>query len=178
MSPEVVYLPFGVVKDATCPSPACCSVPSEQLHWPFVSTQLATFQPAAEKMFAARSHATATDETERQLGASGNVTEPVVVVLSVYVPSSFATNVPVVVREPLTGTVAQPKLRSDTSMSPDNFRHEDATVHDPTMLPPQGVTPAQLSAAPEPPLPPVFATPPVALDPPEVEACPAEPPGF
>jgi hypothetical protein len=46
------------------------------------------------KMFPTRSHPTATDEIERQAGASGNVTEPVVVVPSTYVPSALAVKVP------------------------------------------------------------------------------------
>ena len=38
------------------------------------------------------SHATLTDETDRHEGASGNVTEPVVTVLSVYNPSGLAVH--------------------------------------------------------------------------------------
>jgi hypothetical protein len=48
------------------------------------------------KILPTLSHPTATEEIDRQFGASGNVTVPVVVVLSVYVPSALAVNVPVV----------------------------------------------------------------------------------
>jgi hypothetical protein len=94
--PSVVYLPVGSVKETMAPIPPFCSVLSEQLHWPFVSVHVAVFQPRAEKMFPALVHCTGTPEIARHELSSGNVTEPVVVVLSVYVPSSLRIRVPVV----------------------------------------------------------------------------------
>jgi len=47
-------------------------------------------------MSPAVAHVTATDEIVRQEGAKGNVTLPVVVVLSTQVPSALATKLPVV----------------------------------------------------------------------------------
>jgi hypothetical protein len=51
-------------------------------------------------------------------------------------------------------------------MGPDNFRHEDVTFQVPTTSPPQGDTFVQLSAPPEPALPPVLVEPPVLVLPP------------
>src|SRR6188768_865804 len=117
-----------------------------------------------------------TDEIARQDFASGKVALPVVFVLSVKVPSALATKVPVVVSEPTTGTVGQPRLAKDTSMSPDIFRHDDVTFQAPTTLPPHGVTLVQLAVGPPPPplgRPPVLLAPPLELPP--VEAVPAPP---
>jgi len=47
-------------------------------------------------MVPAFSHVTGTDDTVKHEGGRGNVTDPVVVVLSVYVPSALATKEPVV----------------------------------------------------------------------------------
>lgn len=150
------------------PAPPCCSVLSVQLHFPLVSLHAALVQPSAVKMLPAFSHDTGTDEMERHEAASGNVTEPFVVVLSVYVPSAFAVYVPVVWSEPVAGTVAHPRLASDTSILPDNVTHEDVTFQVPTTLPPQGDT---LGQEVEPPaLPPPV---PVLLAPPFVEVAPA-----
>ena len=113
------------------------------------------------------------DETVRHEAANGNVMEPVVVVLSVNVPPELAVHVPVVWRDPVTGTVAQPISSSDTSMSPDNARHDDVTFQVPTTLPPQGVTLEQV--APPPPLPPELELPPDPDPPPAVT--PPEPVG-
>jgi hypothetical protein len=60
---------------------------TEQVHWPFVSVQEDVAQPRAPKMVPAFSHETGTDEIVRQAADNGNVTEPVVVVLSRYEPS-------------------------------------------------------------------------------------------
>src|SRR6188508_3293962 len=112
-------------------------------------------------------HSTGTEEIDRHDAASGNVTDPVVVVLSVYVPSALATNEPVVCTEPFTGTVVQPRLVRMTSMSPDSFRQEDLTFQVPTTLPPQGDTLLQLVPEPIPELPPApELLPPVLVVPP------------
>jgi hypothetical protein len=78
------------------PRPALCSALSEQLHIPSVSAQAEVVQPTERKRFPILPHSVDTDETVRHAVASGNVTAPSVVVLSVYVPSALATNVPVV----------------------------------------------------------------------------------
>jgi hypothetical protein len=57
---------------------------------------VAVFQPSAEKIFAARVHVTGTPEMARHELSSGKVTEPIVVVLSAYVPSSLSTKLPLV----------------------------------------------------------------------------------
>ena len=131
-----------------------------QVHVPPASLQVVLAQPSAEKAEAALVQVTGVDETERHAGASGNVIMPVVTVLSVYVPLLLAIQVPVTCREPVTGTVMHPRLAKTTSMSPERARHDDATVHEPTAEPPQGVTPGQFGAG----MPPV---PPLPLDPPE-----------
>ena len=111
-----------------------------------------------------------TDETDRHAADNGKVTEPVVTVLSTYVPSLLAVQVPVTWRDPLTGTVLQPKLARVTSMSPVSDRHDDVTSQVPTTDPPQAVPPGQLV---DPLVPPV---PPVAVDPPEPGLPPVAPP--
>ncbi len=123
-------------------------------------------QPSAWRLPAALSHATFTDDTDRHAGASGNVMEPVVTVLSVYdVPSGLAVHDPVTCSEPVTGTLLHPRLARVTSMSPEMFRQDDATVQVPTTEPLQGVSPGQLP--PEvPPLPLVVLVPPEPGDPP------------
>jgi hypothetical protein len=120
----------------------------------------------ALKMLPTLSQATGTDETERHAVASGNVIDPVVLVLSLYVPSALAMKVPVVDREPFTDMVGQPRLVEETSMSPDNARHEEVTFHVPTRSPPQAAPLLQFGAPPEPMLPPV-PSPAVPLEPPE-----------
>ena len=83
---------------------------------------------------------------------------------------------PVVLTEPVTGTVGQARLKMDTSMGPDNFRQDEATVHDPTTLPPQAETLAQLPPLPV--LPPApFAAPAVVAAPAALD-CPAPPGGL
>jgi hypothetical protein len=175
--PEVVYEPLFTTNGGTVPSAASCWVVSEQLHPSPASVHAPPFQPVALKMLATLLQATGTDEIERHEAASGKMTEPVVVVLSVNVPSALATKLPVVCREPFTGTVLQPRLVRVTSMSPDNFRQDDVTFQVPTTLPPQGDTLVQFSEPPElppvlmePPLlvvePPVLVEPPVAVEPP------------
>ena len=108
------------------------------------------------------------DETVRHEEVNGNVMVPVVVVLSVNVLSEFAVHVPVAWRDPVTGTVAQPISSNDTSMSPDNCRHEEVTFQVPTTLPPQGVTLEQAAGW----LPPLPGDPPFPLELPPLAAPP------
>jgi hypothetical protein len=69
---------------------------AEQLQWPLASLEQVTLaHPSAVMAPAALEHSTLTDETDRHDGANGNVMEPVVTVLSVYVPSLLAIHVPV-----------------------------------------------------------------------------------
>jgi hypothetical protein len=82
---------------------------------------------------------------------------PDVVVLSEYVPSALATQLPVTSRDPVTGMDLQPRPNPDTSRSPVTSRHDDATVHVPTTSPPQAATSEH-----EPPPLPGFVTVPVA----------------
>ena len=80
-------------------------------------------------------------------------TDPVVTVLSTYVPSALAVKVPVVVSVPVTGTLGQPRLKYQPSMSPAKAKQEDdETVQVPTTEPPHGVTSGQ--DGPAPPVPP------------------------
>ena len=83
----------------------------------------------------------------------------------------MAVQVPVTFRDPVTGTVLQPRLARETSMSPDKVRHDDVTVQVPTMEPPHGVAVGQLP--PEAPPDPPFGEPPVPVLPPVPE--PPEP---
>src|SRR5688572_19188296 len=112
---------------------------AEQLHFPPVTEQVA-FHPSGEKASAAFSQVTGTDETVRQSSPSDMVAEPVVIVLSVYVPSALAVKVPVTVSVPVTGTLVQPRLRYQPSMSPTKAKQEDEeAVQVPTTEPPHGV---------------------------------------
>jgi hypothetical protein len=52
---------------------------------------------------------TGVDETVRHEGVNAKVMEPVVTVLSVYVPSALAVHVPVVDSEPVTGIFGHPR---------------------------------------------------------------------
>ncbi len=72
---------------------------------------------------------------------------------------------------PVTGTLAQPKLKRETSRAPDNFRQDDATVHDPTTLPPHAATLLHVpGSAPAPaPAPPGLGEPPLPFAPPDEE---------
>ena len=87
-------------------------------------------------------------------------------------PSELTVKVPVVVKEPVTGTVGQPKLDSETSMSPVIFKQEDITVQVPTALPPQAATLLQLPPLPI--APPVVLAPPIVLAPPTLLVPPLE----
>ncbi|MEO8920646.1 MAG: hypothetical protein ABI488_24745 [Polyangiaceae bacterium] len=100
--------------------------------------------------------------------ARGKVAEPVVTVLSVNVLSALTVNVPVVVKEPVAGTVLQPRPKIDTSIAPDSVRQDDSTFQAPTALPPQGESAVQLEPAPAPPpfSPPVLLPPALELPPP------------
>ncbi len=83
---------------------------AEQLHlsplWEHV-----ILQPSGTKACAALSQVTGTLETLRQSALRETFAEPLAVVLSTYVPSALAVKVPVVVSVPVTGTLAQPRLR-------------------------------------------------------------------
>jgi hypothetical protein len=85
-------------------------ITAEQLHVPPVTEQVAV-QPSGAKADAALSQDIGTDETVRQSLLSDTFAEPVVTVLSVYVPSALAVKVPVVVSVPVTGTLEQPRLK-------------------------------------------------------------------
>ena len=82
----------------------------------------------------------------------------------------MAMNDPVVVSDPTTGTVGQPRLASDTSISPDSLRHEEVTFQTPVTSPPQGESPVQVGPAP-----PLLAPPPPTLELPPLEGAPALP---
>jgi len=57
---------------------------AEQLHLPLASVeQVAVFQPSAVMPLCSLEHSTGTDEIDRHEASTGNVMEPVVVVLSV-----------------------------------------------------------------------------------------------
>jgi hypothetical protein len=100
-----------------------------------------------------------TDETERQSGPSDTFAEPVVTVLSVYVPSALAVKVPVVVSVPVTGILVQPRLKYAPSRSPAKAKQDDEeTAQVPTTEPPHGVTSVQ--DGPAPPVPPAPLGPP------------------
>ena len=115
--------------------PALLAV-AEQLHWPFSSEQVAG-QPRTSNWPPILEHSTLTDETVRHCVVNGNVMEPVVVVLSSYVPLALAVHVPVTFMVPTIGTDGQPIPRSDASMLPDRLRHADVTFQVPTTSPPQ-----------------------------------------
>jgi hypothetical protein len=126
-------------------------------------------------MPAAPVHVTGVDEITRHEGPSVKCSWPVVVVSSEYVPSALAVNVPVTASMPVTGADGQPAPTSDRSRAPLTARHDDATVHVPTTLPPHAVTFGQ--DAPPPPLPPrpvVPALAPAPVDPPRPALHPAE----
>jgi hypothetical protein len=125
---------------------------AEQLHFPPLGEQVA-FQPSGAKASAAFSQLTTTDETVRQELSIDTFAEPVVVVLSTYVPSALAVKVPVVVSVPVTGTLGQPRLKYQPSISPAKAKHEDEeTAQVPTTEPPHAATSGQ--DGPVPPVPP------------------------
>jgi hypothetical protein len=108
-----------------------------------------------------------TDETVRQSLPSDTFAEPVVSVLSLYVPSALAVKVPVVVSVPVTGTLEQPRLRYEPSRSPTKAKQEDEeTVQVPTTEPPHEATSGQVGPAPPVPAVPV----PLPPGPPLVQA--------
>jgi len=110
-----------------------------------------------------------TDETVRQSLPSDTFAEPVVSVLSMYVPSALAVKVPVVVSVPVTGTLGQPRLKYEPSRSPVKAKQEDEeTVQVPTTEPPHEATSGQVGPAP--PVPPVPVPVPLPPEPPLVQA--------
>ena len=77
-------MPLVIAQGETTPMLPLWLAVAAQLQWPLESfEQVAVAQPSAVMAPAALSHATLTDETERHAAANGNVTEPVVTVLSV-----------------------------------------------------------------------------------------------
>jgi hypothetical protein len=83
---------------------------AEQLHWPLASVEhSAVFHPAAVKTPDIFEHSTGVDETVRHEVDNGKFIEPVVIVLSEYVPSALAVQVPVTFSDPVTGTFEHPK---------------------------------------------------------------------
>jgi hypothetical protein len=120
-------------------------------------------------MLAAPAQVTGVEEITRHEGSNVNVSVPVVVVLSEYVPSELAVHVPVTSRDPVTGADEQSMPINDTSSSPVTFRHDDVTFQVPTTLPLQGVTFGQSTGwllPPLPALPPLPGDPPFAFEPP------------
>src|SRR6187399_760026 len=79
---SVVYEALSSVYGATNPGPPCCVVVNVQRHSPFVFVQAPVVHPSGGKIVPAFSQVTATDETVKQDGDNGNVTDPVVVVPS------------------------------------------------------------------------------------------------
>jgi hypothetical protein len=65
--------------------------------------------PADVKVPDILEHSTGVDETVKHDEANAKVMEPVVVVLSVYVPPLLAVHVPVVTNDPVAGTFAHPR---------------------------------------------------------------------
>ena len=65
--------------------------------------------PAAVKSPEILEHWTGVDETVKHELDNGKVIEPVVSVLSEYVPLALAVQVPVTFSDPVTGTFAHPK---------------------------------------------------------------------
>lgn len=106
------------------------------------------------------SQVTGADEITRHFGAKVKCSSPVVIVLSRYVPSDLAVNVPVTAKEPVIGAEQPGAPTGDKSKVSLTARHEDATCQVPVTSPPQGDTLAQDA----PPLPPV-ELPPVELPP-------------
>jgi hypothetical protein len=158
------------------------SAVAEQLHWPLASVeQVAVFQPTAVKPLAILEHSTGTDETVKHESLNGNAMEPVVVVLSVYVPLPLAVHVPSTCRDPVTGTVLHPTSKL-TSQSPDKVRQDDVTFQVPTGWPPLPELPLLAEEPPRPAFPPEFppellpAEPPFAVVPLEPPVVPPEPP--
>lgn len=77
-------MPLVIAQGETTPSPAVWLAVAVQLQCPLESfEQVAVDQPRGVMAPAALSQATLTDETERHAAVNGNVTEPVVTVLSV-----------------------------------------------------------------------------------------------
>jgi len=82
-------------------------------------------------------------DTFRHTGATVISAVPDVVVLSVYVPSDLALQVPLTFSDAETVMVVQPIPSPDASISPLTSRHDDATLQVPTTSPPQGDTSMQ-----------------------------------
>lgn len=118
-------------------------------------------------MLAAPAQLVWVDEITRHEGAKVNCSLPVVSVLSEYVPSALAVQVPVTCSDPVTGAEGQPAPTSERSRLPVTFRQDDVTAQAPTRFPPQAVTFGQdVPAPPVPEIPPEPTAPPVPDFPP------------
>src|SRR5512146_334772 len=95
-----------------------------------------------------RSQVVVVPETFRHAAGTVICSLPEVVVLSVYVPSEFAVQVPLTWSEPVTVTDAQPRPKPPTCKSPLTFRHDAATLQVPTKFPPHAETSEQESLEP------------------------------
>jgi hypothetical protein len=107
--------------------------------------------PKLEMMFAAPEQLVWVEEITRHDGAKVKCSSPVVIVLSVYVPSALAVQLPVTCSEPTTGAVGHPAPTNDKSRLPLILRHDEVTFQVPTKLPPQAVTFEQVAPIPPPP---------------------------
>ena len=125
-------------------------------------------------MFAAPGQFTGVDEITRQEAFNVKFSTPVVVVLSVYVPSELAVHVPVTSRDPLIGTDPQAIPISETFNCPVTLRQDEVAFQVPTMSPPQAETLVHadvLACSEAPPLPELAPTPgdpPLPVAPPPV----------
>jgi hypothetical protein len=122
---------------------------------------------------AAPSQLTGVDETIKQEGPSVNCSVPMVIVLSVDVPSPTAVQAPLTRRSPVTGADVQPAPTNEGSRLPLTSRQEDVTIQVPTRSPPQAVTFEQdAPAPPAPEIPPALTTPPLPDFPPVPDEAP------
>jgi hypothetical protein len=136
-----VYLPPADGLGASAPSPPiCCTVPEQSHPPPATGGQSTAEYPAAVRRLAAPEQSTFVDDTDRHDAARANCSCPVVLVLSVKVPSELAIQVPLARRNPVTGADGQLKPMDPRSRSPEIARHDDFTVQVPTGSPPQGFT--------------------------------------
>ncbi len=125
-------------------------------------------------MFAAPGQPTGVDEITRQEASNVKFSAPVVVVLSVYVPSELAVHVPVTRRDPVMGTDPQAIPISETFNCPVTLRQDEVAFQVPTMSPPQAETLVHadvLTCSEAPPLPELAPTPgdpPLPVAPPPV----------
>src|SRR5262245_18570093 len=91
-------------------------------------------------MLAAPSQVVGVDEITRHEGSIANSSVPVVVVPSTYVPSALIVNAPATRSDPVIAADGQPAPANAGLSSPVTFRHDVATVQEPTTLPPHGAS--------------------------------------